>query len=108
MYYTSHCDSQCTIVHLSYILWPQGMPAHSKIHPIAPFLLLGGGLSGCVKSKPLGNGQIISIDVLVVAMIILLDYWIIGTLEPQLQKVFLPPGTNFLRRNFPNIEEEFS
>ena len=26
----------------------------------------------------------------------------------QLQKVFLPPGTDFLRRNFPNIEEEFS
>ena len=25
-----------------------------------------------------------------------------------LQKVFLPPGTCFLRRNFPNIEEEFS
>ena len=28
--------------------------------------------------------------------------------EAQLQKVFLPPGTDFLRRNFPNIEEEFS
>ena len=27
---------------------------------------------------------------------------------PQLEKVFLPPGTCFLRRNFPNIEEEFS
>ena len=26
----------------------------------------------------------------------------------QLQKVFLPSGTDFLRRNFPNIEEEFS
>ena len=32
--------------------------------------LLGGGLSGYVKSKPLGNGQIISIDVLVIVMII--------------------------------------
>ena len=32
--------------------------------------LLGGGLSGYVKSKPLGNGQIISIDVLVLVMII--------------------------------------
>ena len=30
----------------------------------------GGGLSWCVKSKPLGNGQIISIDVLVFVMII--------------------------------------
>ena len=26
----------------------------------------------------------------------------------QLQKVLLPLGTDFLRRNFPNIEEEFS
>ena len=26
----------------------------------------------------------------------------------QLQKVFLPPGTCFLRQNFLNIEEEFS
>ena len=34
------------------------------------FLLIGGGLIGYVKSKPLGNGQIISIDVLVVVMII--------------------------------------
>ena len=31
---------------------------------------LGGGLIGYVKSKPLGNGQIISIDVLVDVMII--------------------------------------
>ena len=33
-------------------------------------LKLGGGLIGYVKSKPLRNGQIISIDVLVVVMII--------------------------------------
>ena len=33
-------------------------------------LTVGGGLIGYVKSKPLGNGQIISIDVLVVVMII--------------------------------------
>ena len=26
----------------------------------------------------------------------------------QLEKVFLSPGTCFFRRNFPNIEEEFS
>ena len=26
----------------------------------------------------------------------------------QLQKVFLAPGTDFLRQNFPFIEEEFS
>ena len=32
-------------------------------------LLVGGGLSGYVKSKPLGNGQIISIDALVFVMI---------------------------------------
>ena len=31
---------------------------------------IGGGLIGYVKSKPLRNGQIISIDVLVVVMII--------------------------------------
>ena len=31
---------------------------------------LGGGLIGYVKSKPFGNGQIISIDVLVDVMII--------------------------------------
>ena len=29
-----------------------------------------GGLIGYVKSKPLGNGQIISLDVLVIVMII--------------------------------------
>ena len=29
-------------------------------------------------------------------------------LVAQLQKVFLPPGTGFLRRNFPNIDKEFS
>ena len=34
-------------------------------------VLLGGGLIGYVKSKPLGTGQIISIDVLVFVMIIL-------------------------------------
>ena len=33
-------------------------------------LQVGGGLIGYVKSKPLGNGQIISIDVLVDVMII--------------------------------------
>ena len=32
--------------------------------------MVGGGLNGYVKSKPLGNGQIISIDVLVIVMII--------------------------------------
>ena len=32
--------------------------------------VIGGGLSGCVKSKPLGNGQIISLEVLVFVMII--------------------------------------
>ena len=34
--------------------------------------------------------------------------WLNYILHPQLQKVFLPPGTDFLRRNFHNIEEEFS
>ena len=33
-------------------------------------IILGGGLIGYVKSKLLGNGQIISIDVLVIVMII--------------------------------------
>ena len=33
-------------------------------------VLVGGGLNGYVKSKPLGNGQIISIDALVIVMII--------------------------------------
>ena len=28
--------------------------------------------------------------------------------DAQLQKVFLPPGSGFLRRNFPNIDDEFS
>ena len=28
-------------------------------------------------------------------------------LDAQLQKVFLPPGSGFLRRNFPNIDDEF-
>ena len=32
--------------------------------------VVGGGLIGYVKSKPFGNGQIISIDVLVFVMII--------------------------------------
>ena len=29
------------------------------------------------------------------------------TVDAQLEKVFLPPRTVFLRRNFPNIEEKF-
>ena len=33
-------------------------------------LVVGGGLIGYVKNKPLGTGQIISIDVLVIVMII--------------------------------------
>ena len=33
-------------------------------------LKIGGGLSGYVKNKPLGNGQIISIDVMVFVTII--------------------------------------
>ena len=37
---------------------------------LANTIEVGGGLIGYVKSKPLGNGQIISIDVLVVVMII--------------------------------------
>ena len=36
------------------------------------------------------------------------DYGEYVELGPQLQKVFLPPGTGFLRRNFPNIDDEFS
>ena len=35
-------------------------------------------------------------------------YNLLIIVNAQLQKVFLPPGTDFLRRNFPNIEEEFS
>ena len=30
------------------------------------------------------------------------------SISSQLEKVFLPPGTGSLRRNFLNIEEEFS
>ena len=30
------------------------------------------------------------------------------TCGAQLQKVFLPPGSGFLRRNFPNFDDEFS
>ena len=33
-------------------------------------IMVGGGLIGYVKSKPLGNGQIISLGVLVFVMII--------------------------------------
>ena len=40
---------------------------------ISPFMnartIIGGGLNGYVKNKPLGTGQIISIDVLVIVMI---------------------------------------
>ena len=38
--------------------------------PTKTQIWVGGGLSGYVKSKPPGNGQIISIDVLVIVMII--------------------------------------
>ena len=31
-----------------------------------------------------------------------------GYPQAQLEKVFLPPGSGFLRRNFPNIDDEFS
>ena len=41
---------------------------NSLVQSTAP--LVGGGLIGYVKSKLLGNGQIISIDVLVIVMII--------------------------------------
>ena len=34
------------------------------------YFKVGGGLSGYVKSKPLGNGQIVSLEVLVFVMII--------------------------------------
>ena len=34
------------------------------------------------------------------------DVWQ-GKVFAQLEEVFLPPGTGFLRRNFPNIEEDF-
>ena len=40
------------------------------ILPILLIVEVGGGLIGYVKSKPLGTGQIISIDVLVIVMII--------------------------------------
>ena len=43
--------------------------AKRKTNALARYKL-GGGLIGYVKSKPLGNGQIISIDVLVIVMII--------------------------------------
>ena len=49
------------------------MPVGSSIvgsSPSKSLPLVGGGLIGYVKSKALGNGQIISIDVLVVVMII--------------------------------------
>ena len=46
-----------------------GMQAHQTLSN-QYFPRLGGGLIGYVKSKPLGNGQIISIDVLVIVMII--------------------------------------
>ena len=38
--------------------------------PLTQLLKVGGGLIGYVKNKPPGNGQIISIDVLVIVMII--------------------------------------
>ena len=44
--------------------------SRAVVAAVAAELIVGGGLSGYVKSKPLGNGQIISIDVLVVVMII--------------------------------------
>ena len=47
-----------------------GLPAPPLPSGGALKLVLGGGLSGYVKSKPLGNGQIISIDVMVFVMII--------------------------------------
>ena len=40
--------------------YPEDLPA---FYLLQIQILLGGGLSGYVKSKPLGNGQIISIDV---------------------------------------------
>ena len=47
--------------------YPEDLPA---FYLLQIQILLGGGLSGYVKSKPLGNGQIISIDALVIVMII--------------------------------------
>ena len=46
-------------------------PAQGSLYAtLTKTLQLGGGLIGYVKSKPLGNGQIISIDALVIVMII--------------------------------------
>ena len=47
--------------------YPEDLPA---FYLLQIQILLGGGLSGYVKSKPLGNRQIISIDAFVIVMII--------------------------------------
>ena len=56
-------------------------------------LLLGGGLIGYVNSKPLGNGQTISIDVLVVVMIIAVFH----------KKVDLTPRTGPFKIEAPSV-----
>ena len=56
-------------------LLPRYIYSYFYLYPMRYLYLLevpdlGGGLIGYVKSKPLGNGQIISIDILVLVMII--------------------------------------
>ena len=55
--------------------------------------MIGGGLIGYVKSKPLRNGQIISIDVLVVVMIIAVFH----------KKVDLTPRTGHFKIEAPSV-----
>ena len=54
----------------SLVIYNQINNQHAKPETAAKVKLGGGGLIGYVKNKPLGTGQIISIDVLVIVMII--------------------------------------
>ena len=70
--------------------------------PITPLCTLDGPLPSSVTLL------IITLKPLTWAIFITIIITIIGVSLSQLEKVFLPSGTVFLRRNFPNIEEEFS
>ena len=61
-----------------------------------------------VKSDSVNFHSVKSDSVKYVSVNSVMSCRILSNPEAQLQKVFLPPGTGFLRQNFPNIEEEFS
>ena len=55
---------------INLISWGDSRSAQFRVMMMTSLISVRGGLTGYVKSKPLGPGQILSIDVLLIVMII--------------------------------------